>query len=153
MSYFLTKQLSYSQLSSILEHSQSVKTVRSTLHQSWIPNVFVKRQKVSNSFIEEEVNQLFEPSQESSLPIDANDIQCNYSSDDLIHVKDYIPPLYQSIIPFEYFNRIQSKVCDSILQSNTNIVISAPTVIIPASFHFIGMWKDCDSGVSCYQTS
>ena len=83
------------------------------------------------------MNQLFEPSQEdnSFLP-EKNESQTILSSNELIRVKDRIPPYYQSIIPFEYFNRIQSKVCDSILQTNTNIVISAPTVDSSSLYHY-----------------
>ena len=102
---------------------------RSTLHQSSIPILPDKRQKIEFPSIEEEVNQLFEPSQEdNSFHPEKNESQIILSSDELIRVKDRIPPYYHSIIPYEYFNRIQSKVCDSILQTNTNIVISAPTV-------------------------
>ena len=83
------------------------------------------------------MNQLFEPSQEdNSFHPKKNESQTILSSDELIRVKDRIPPYYHSIIPYEYFNRIQSKVCDSILQTNTNIVISAPTVDSSSLYHY-----------------
>ena len=50
------------------------------------------------------------------------------STEGLVRVSECIPPEYSQIIPYEYLNRIQSVVCKAILQSNDNIVISAPTV-------------------------
>lgn len=57
------------------------------------------------------------------------------STEGLLRVLDRLPPIYQPIIPYEYFNRIQSVVCDSILTTKRNIVISAPTVGVLYSNH------------------
>lgn len=43
------------------------------------------------------------------------------------HFKIHLDPKYQSWFPFEDFNQIQRQCMSSILQSNENIVISAPT--------------------------
>lgn len=48
---------------------------------------------------------------------------------DLVRVHDVLDSMYWQIIPYDYFNRIQSAVCDAILHSSENIVVSAPTVL------------------------
>ena len=67
---------------------------------------------------EEEVETIFSSSQETR----GRDVE------GLIPVQSRVPQRYRAIIPYEYFNRIQSATCDSILSTNKNIVISAPTV-------------------------
>ena len=53
---------------------------------------------------------------------------------DMVRVHDVLDSMYWKIIPYDYFNRIQSATCDALLHSNENIVVSAPTV--PSSSPF-----------------
>ena len=55
---------------------------------------------------------------------------------DLVRVHDVLDSMYWKIIPYDYFNRIQSAVCDAILHSSENIVVSAPTVLFSPSLLF-----------------
>ena len=54
---------------------------------------------------------------------------------DAVSVRSRIPSRYSSIIPFKYFNRIQSATCDAVLSTDDNIVVSAPTVVPPSPPH------------------
>ena len=51
----------------------------------------------------------------------------------LIPTHSKLPQLYWKMIPYEYFNRIQSATVDTLLSSDTNVVVSAPTVASPPS--------------------
>jgi singapore isolate B (sub-type 7) whole genome shotgun sequence assembly, scaffold_4 len=51
------------------------------------------------------------------------------STTDLVSVHSKLPQIYWKTIPYKYFNRIQSATVDSLLSTNQNVVISAPTVI------------------------
>lgn len=53
------------------------------------------------------------------------------STTDLVSVHSKLPQIYWKTIPYKYFNRIQSATVDSLLSTNQNVVISAPTVISP----------------------
>ena len=57
-------------------------------------------------------------------------------SSDLVSVHSKLPQIYWKIIPYKYFNRIQSATVDSLLSTNQNVVVSAPTVTIPHSNDF-----------------
>ena len=67
--------------------------------------------------IQEEVDAIFSESQEERP-----------DRKDAVSVRSRIPSRYSSIIPFKYFNRIQSATCDAVLSTDDNIVVSAPTV-------------------------
>ncbi|KNB41714.1 ATP-dependent DNA helicase [Blastocystis sp. subtype 4] len=49
------------------------------------------------------------------------------STTDLVSVHSKLPQIYWKTIPYKYFNRIQSATVDSLLSTNQNVVISAPT--------------------------
>lgn len=87
-------------------------------HQVFLPDNNEKQQKIEKT-IEEEVEHVFDRSQDENESI---------STEGLIRVMDCLHPLYHSVIPYTFFNRIQSAVCHSILNTDNNIVISAPTV-------------------------
>ena len=60
---------------------------------------------------------------------------------DLVRVHDVLDSMYWKIIPYDYFNRIQSATCDALLHSTDNIVVSAPTVALLLSFS-PGLWQN-----------
>ncbi len=47
---------------------------------------------------------------------------------DLVLVHSKLPQIYWKTIPYKYFNRIQSATVDSLISTNQNVVVSAPTV-------------------------
>ncbi len=49
------------------------------------------------------------------------------SQDKCLRVEEWIPEDLQEAFPFEYFNRMQSRVLPTILQSNEDILVTAPT--------------------------
>lgn len=51
----------------------------------------------------------------------------------LIPTHSKLPQLYWKLIPYEFFNRIQSATVDTLLSSDANVVVSAPTVASPPS--------------------
>ena len=78
------------------------------------------------------------------LPMNVNPSSANpvnlptYSSDstpstnsNLIPTHSKLPQLYWKLIPYEFFNRIQSATVDTLLSSDANVVVSAPTVTSP----------------------
>ena len=50
------------------------------------------------------------------------------TSSDLLSVQSLLPPAYWSIIPYEYFNRVQSATARTLFLTDDNVVVSAPTV-------------------------
>ncbi len=90
-------------------------------HQQAAPPAPPAQEGKSYASVEEEVDRIFSSSQETR----GRDVE------GLIPVQSRVPQRYRAIIPYEYFNRIQSATCDSILSTNKNIVISAPTVVLP----------------------
>lgn len=90
-------------------------------HQQAAPPAPPAQEAKSYPSVEEEVDRIFSSSQETR----GRDVE------GLIPVQSRVPQRYRAIIPYEYFNRIQSATCDSILSTNKNIVISAPTVVLP----------------------
>lgn len=170
-----------SQIPTIPEKSRPLRSVIATNRQTQIPSQpYSVNTKVDPS-IEEEVEGLFRPSQESGDYQDTQATESEYQNcagndarkdnhvriennanntfqtnnvttmtrmkpvrsinqnsnpsshkpyTDLVCVHDVLDSMYWRIIPYDYFNRIQSAVCDAILHSSENIVVSAPTVSI-----------------------
>lgn len=107
-----------SHIPSVPDRGQIVKPKHLPSHQVFLPESNLKQPKKEKT-VEEEVEHVFDNSQDEGESI---------STEGLVRVMDCLPSLYHSIIPYTYFNRIQSAVCHSILDTDNNIVISAPTV-------------------------
>lgn len=98
-----------------------------------------------DSLFEEPVNGDTDGDAENGIfPMKANPSSANpvnlptYSSDstpstnsNLIPTHSKLPQLYWKLIPYEFFNRIQSATVDTLLSSDANVVVSAPTVTSP----------------------
>lgn len=98
-----------------------------------------------DSLFEEPVNGDTDGDVENGIfPMNANPSSANpvnlptYSSDstpstnsNLIPTHSKLPQLYWKLIPYEFFNRIQSATVDTLLSSDANVVVSAPTVTSP----------------------
>ena len=183
-----------SQIPTIPEKSRPLRSVIATNRQTQIPSQpYSVNTKVDPS-IEEEVEGLFRPSQESGDYQDTQATESEYQNcagndarkdnhvriennvnnntfqtnnvttmtrmkpvgsinqnsnplshkpyTDLVRVHDVLDSMYWRIIPYDYFNRIQSAVCDAILHSSENIVVSAPTVSIFLSPFSPGLWQN-----------
>lgn len=182
-----------SQIPTIPEKSRPLRSVIATNRQTQIPSQPYSVNTKVDPAIEEEVEGLFRPSQESGdfqvtqaneseyQNYDVSDAQydnhvrrvnnvnstfqannmntvnriqqvkpINHNSNhlshkpytDLVRVHDVLDSMYWQIIPYDYFNRIQSAVCDAILYSSENIVVSAPTVSIVPSPFSPGLWQN-----------
>ena len=83
--------------------------------------------------MKEEVESIFASSQQEP------------STGGLVRVHDVLPSMYWDIIPYDTFNRIQSVVCDTLLNSNENVVVSAPTVVDGYGDN-LGLWQDRVAG-------
>ena len=70
----------------------------------------------------------------------------------LVRVHDVLDSMYWKIIPYDYFNRIQSATCDALLHSTDNIVVSAPTVALLLSFS-PGLWQNGSLRTRCVETA
>ena len=88
-----------------------------------------------------EVESLFETDDKpAAVPANAHP-----APSDLIPTHSKLPPLYWKMIPYEFFNRVQSATVDTLLSSDANVVVSAPTVVSFSVYH-TGLRKDCAPG-------
>lgn len=91
----------------------------------------------SSTTISHEVRELFDEASDSvDKPIP--------ESSDLLSVHSILPASYWTIIPYEYFNRVQSATAHTLFHTDENVVVSAPTVFLFFSFFSLlscaGMW-------------